>query len=71
MKWHSCKTDPPKSTGIYLLVYRITDTNYIRWDSAMYSAETDYWKNARDHGFFYRGMYEPIKWTEVKLDEED
>ena len=24
MKWHDCKTDPPKSTGIYLLVYRIT-----------------------------------------------
>ena len=71
MKWHDCKTDPPKSTDIYLLVYRITYTNHICWDSAVYSAETGYWEDVRNYGFFYRGMYEPIKWAEVNLDEDE
>lgn len=71
MKWHDCKTDPPKTNGRYVLVYKYTPDDSLDWDCAYYDSVTNLWEDSREFGFAYKGKYEPIKWTEVNLNEED
>lgn len=85
MKWHDCKTDPPKKAGCYLLVYSCYD-GYSRntvyshntvFGSAVYSKDESTWF-LFDMGAWTsiqelsRFKYDiiPIKWTEVESEEE-
>ena len=69
MVWHDCKTDTPKSTGQYILVYRYKKYDYIEWDSAYYVLH-DKWYDSREFGSVYWDtMYDLIKWAEVDLSE--
>lgn len=69
MVWHDCKTDPPKETNIYLLAYKIKNSDTITWDSAFYSKLHNRWEDTREWGSIYDGLYIPLKWAEVDLSE--
>lgn len=69
MKWHDCRTDPPKTNGCYVLVYKYIADDSLNWDSAYYNNVTNTWEDSREFGFVYKGRYEPIKWAEVDLKE--
>lgn len=69
MIWHDCKTDPPKETGLYILVYQYKKYNYIEWDAAYYVLH-DKWYDSKEFGLVYSDtMYNLIKWAEVDLSE--
>ena len=75
MVWHDCKTDPPKKSGFYLLVYNYNDG--YGWektfDRAVYSTtfsnwsifENEKWTTLED---IEQGAKD-IKWAEVDLSE--
>ena len=71
MKWHDCKTEPPKVSGRYVLVYKYKPKNELFWDSACYNEPTNTWGECEVFGIVYKERYEPIKWAEANLDEED
>lgn len=79
MVWHDCKTDPPKKSGFYLLVYQydvvFNDISYdcsIIYDRGLFqNGKWSLW-----HGDFWTYVenieYEniiPYKWSEVDLSE--
>ena len=68
MKWHDCKTDPPKESGKYLLWVK-----YGRGIQTFYSAEylssSRTWRDDVEGYFNYKDV--DYKWAEVNLDEED
>ena len=73
--WHDCKTDLPKKSGFYLLVYSYNDGyGWERtFDRAIYSTEFYNWsifENERWQSlmFIEQGAI-PIKWAEVDLSE--
>ena len=78
MVWHDCKTDPPKKSGFYLLVYEyfksldgkhgVFNTIYDRafYEKGKWSLwEKEYWRNLNE---LFNELSE-IKWAEVDLSE--
>ena len=64
MVWHDCKTDPPKKSGFYLLIYNYNDG--YGWektfDRASYSSTFSDWQ-------IFELEANAIKWAEVDLSE--
>ena len=59
MKWHDCKTDPPKKSGHYV----VHNGHY--WEEGLYyHSQREIWKNVFDK------IITPIKWAEVNLSED-
>lgn len=75
MVWHDCKTDPPKKSGFYLLVYSYNDG--CGWektfDRACYSSTFSDWSIFELKGWTtLEGVEQgtvPLKWAEVDLSE--
>lgn len=73
MKWHDCKTDPPKENGWYVLWYKRTNTHFMYqdyWRSAFYSY--NHWENEKDKVYGkYGNLLKkiPYKWAEIKLED--
>lgn len=75
MVWHDCKTDPPKKSGFYLLVYSYNDG--YGWgktfDRASYSSTFSDWSIFELEGWITLEDVEQganaIKWAEVDLSE--
>ena len=75
MVWHDCKTDPPKKSGFYLLVYSYNDG--CKWektfDRAIYSYEFHNWSIFENEMWQSLMLIEqgavPLKWAEVDLSE--
>lgn len=64
MVWHDCKTDPPKKSGGYLLLYKDDKTNIKKWDKIYYSLGHNRWSD--NWGWT---IFKPYKWAEVDLSE--
>ena len=71
MNWKSCKDDPPKSEGYYLLCFTFKGEKY--WGMAYYNIKKKRWE---DEDFIPYNDEEwvlvdsiPYKWAEVKLPE--
>lgn len=79
MKWHDCKTDPPKKAGHYLLVYSCYDgyscntvfgsAVYSKAESTWYLFDMGAWTSIQKLGRFKYDII-PIRWSEVDLEEE-
>ena len=75
MVWHDCKTDPPKKSGFYLLVYSYNDV--YGWDKtfdrAFYSTTFSNWSIFELESWMTLENVEQganaIKWAEVDLSE--
>ena len=75
MVWHDCKSDPPKKSGFYLLVYSYNDS--YGWektfDRASYSTTFSDWSIFELDGWITLEDVEQganaIKWAEVDLSE--
>lgn len=61
MVWHDCKTDPPKTYGTYIVVFKCNLSG--SWMQGWYEPEHNFWWD-------YIGEdIEPYKWAEVDLSE--
>lgn len=75
MVWHDCKTDPPKKSGFYLLVYSYNDGDGWEqtFDRAVYSNTFSDWSIFENEGWTVLEDIEKgakaIKWAEVDLSE--
>lgn len=75
MVWHDCKTDPPRKSGFYLLVYNYNDGH--KWkktfDRASYSTIRSNWLLFEIEGWTVlenvKQSINAIKWAEVDLSE--
>lgn len=64
LKWHDCKTDPPKKSGEYLVIYKHTNRPGYDFDRNGYSLEGNNWEFNEDTHYV-----ELISWTEIDLSE--
>lgn len=67
LKWHDCKTDPPKKSGEYLVIYKYTNRFGYGFDRNGYALEG----NATNTGNWefneYTHYIELISWAEIDL----
>lgn len=69
MVWHDCKSDPPKKSGQYILVYKIIKENKIYWNSSYYGNDGIWYTSLYCEHTYNRCYCELIKWAEVDLAE--
>lgn len=80
MKWHDCKTDPPKESGYYIV--RTTNDYEEDWIGAIYYSNgknVNYYVNEYPEIGYWFDDYKACicyddcvyKWAEVDLDDED
>lgn len=77
LEWHDCKTDPPKESGKYLLIYmrNILGSSKLtkEWNKVFYFKANNEWKMYTGNQYeplniLYKNFI-PIKWTEIDLSE--
>ena len=61
LEWHDCKTDPPKKSGRYILVFFAQYNKY--WQEAYYNKDTNEWELDPVIDVRY------YKWAEIELPE--
>lgn len=74
MKWHDCKTDPPKKEGQYLVYVQDYDYDFgghygmCFWFGSGYGCYFTRLGGKRPGSKLKK---QPVKWAEINLDEED
>ena len=62
LKWHDCKTGPPKKFGSYAVIPQRYE-DLVTWMQGWYSVDFDIWWD------FNGEDIHPYKWAEIELPE--